>query len=522
MEKSLSGSNVWDSRGLWNPWHVLRVKVNENSIPVDLRKNKRLGKGGMSVLQQSAIIKPLLLEWWEKGNWCPYDSDEIDFKHCNLPPHRITNKTSVRMVLKNCDEKYQVFLFYAVQNPRKGVVTASIMGVITREEIRNNKELVRISNLHRTREIGAEEFRQKMREIYVACEKDKVETAREVNLKRCIFPFPLKRRLLAISKKEKITLDEVYTRMVKFVSAMGWDEKVNDDQTWDEWRPPSRPKWFTCKPIWSKHEFTSRHQHLRRMSEYIDIAGYLVGGIAAATNPEYAKMRHLAERRRLEFFFTKCFDTEESVRCLIKENGMEELLDKEIDKKTLEEYKRRNPIERKVSTKIISMTPLFKSDNSTTNPSSTFLQKIIETEKEQEENISTALPKYYGVLHVTDCPPSILEDGASLIRGNVKIFYNDVKEVILYWMEIDQIYTNATVRLNPSSYQHSHLHAFADDAIITKKAMQKRAKKTKGGRMHGVNLSIQSGETGKYGNLDIDIEELLELSPPCITQMLKA
>lgn len=523
LERSTSESNVWDSSGAWNPWHVLRVKVEEGSIPEDSskKKKKRLGKGGLSVSQQTTIIRPVLLKWWGDGGWCPFDVDEMDFRHCNIPPHRISDNTSVRVILNTCDQKHQAFLFYAIGNPRKGVVTATIMGAITREEIKKNNEAVRISALHRIRELGAEEFRQQMREIYATNDNEKAHASKRIDLKRCIFPFPLKRRLLRISKKERITLDEVYARMVKFVSAVGWNDTVNDDQMWDGWRPQPRPKWFTCDTTWSRHEFASRHRDLKGMSEYVNIAGYLFGGVAAAVNFDYAEMRHRAERRRLEFFFVKWYSTEESVRFLIKENGMEELLNKEIDEKALEEYKRRNLVKHKELLKITGMADLKKPKNSASNQVSVLLQKIEESEREKEGSISTALPTSYGLLHFNECPPFILQDGASLNRGKVMIFYNEVKDVILYWMEKDQIYANGTVRSNLAFYQRSHLMAFAHDAEITAKDIEERIKTTVGGGMHRVNLSIKSNNAKECGSLDINIEELLEFSPPCIKGMLK-
>lgn len=520
---SSAGTNVWTSGGSYNPWDILRLNIEEDGVPVDKGKRNNVGKGGLTIRQQKQIAEPYLQKWWINGEgWSPFNIENVEFKNCRLDLYIIRATTEVRVKLKKNDEEKEAFLFYSIRNPRKGTLTVNIFGIVTKKEIEQNDRKVRIAELHRSHVLGAEEFRQKMKKVYENNDISNAEMVKLQNLKRYAFLFPL-RRSLTFTEKCGITAKQIESRMVNFVASAGWNETVDSIQAVSGWKPSKKPTWSTGDGLWSKDEFAPRHIELQGIGEYTDVASYLLGGIAAAIDLDYAELRKRAEKQRLKLFFSKWYNTENSIQYLLRKNGMIHLLGEPVNDDALKEYRKRNLVKQQPSVVLSTMNEMTScAINNKNTISSSMLQKLeAEKKKAEENNSKLVLPEYYGLMHFTECPPSLLECGASLVRGKVMVFFNEIEEVILHLMELDQIFSNGKVRLNEQIYGSSPIFAFAKDALILAKIKQEISKTKIGGNIFNVSISSSSADnSGKCGNLDIDVEDLLKISPLCVTNMI--
>ena len=518
-------TEVWSSSGAWNPWDILYVKYDHKALVKDPSSNDKISKHGVTKTQQKDLATNALGRWWKEGGMSLYDSDNTNFMVCNINSSMIKPTTSIRIRLSVRNLEYEAFLFYSVSNPRPGIISVIIMGARTRKEAVEANGVVVLGDLHRTRELGMKEFRQRMTEIYEKCEKDKQLLIRKREQQRYLFYFPLKRCLLGMSDEDrKCSIDDIYTYMVEFVASEGRDTNNGE---WGGWRSKRAPEWTRdledyaltdpdfSNIMWTKDEYASNHQLLQGMKEGSIITSYMFSGIGAAVDKEYAELRERSIRRQMGYYFSRQFDTEESIMMLLELNEMEDLLVLDVTDEALNEYKRRNPIKYSTNDADVGNGASSSIKDGTLDNHLSSLNKLREVKKVNRIIEESILPKKYGLIHFTKCPPSIIENGCGISKGHVMLFYDEIEQLVLYWMECDQIETNGLVKSNLKFYEESLIFSFISDALITAKEMTIRDAVVVGGAI--TTTSITADPTSKkMGELNIDMEDLLEFMPPCM------
>jgi len=498
------------------PWHTLKVACRDPP-----EKGKKL-----SYKQQKKAAVSALEKWWDEGRrGAAVETEYMEFVWCNLPPARITKRSGVKLKLEKYEETKQAFLFYSTANPSEGVVTIKLMGVVSREDVKKNNNLVRLCELARERDYGAAQYRAYMQELRDQANKKKAQQMELKMIRNWCFMFPLKTVLETVGRGKMITTDELHARMVKFVTEIGWQNDVAESKSaklgWEGYRLPTGTDLYKIETKWRGKEYAGRHKELRGMPHRIDVAGYLLGGVAAAVDRAYYDFRMRAEQRRLDFLFTMRFTKEPEIRELLSFNNMTHLLGEKITEVAAREFEKRywtKAQQEQYSTRN------NENKTSTEDEPRHLASSILATleKKVAEAEMPPEAPRYFGTVHVTDCPPGILEKGALVRKGMVMVFYNEIRPCLDHWMETDQVYVNGLVRANLKRFQKGNVLAFATDTIMAVADKQEYAKHNVGGGKKYVSLFGKNDDGGTCIPLDIEIEELLEMSPPCITNMLNS
>jgi len=146
----------------------------------------------------------------------------------------------------------------------------------------------------------------------------------------------------------------------------------------------------------------------------------------------------------------------------------------------------------------------------------------VRDEVRKGEEIGLADPTVFGWLHFGKIPVSMLEDGARLHKGKIRVFYSDIERILLHMMGQDQVYFNGVARDNPGFADPLAIKVISRTASeIARKQKESRGRLGGGMFSHQMRLNGREGDDslGK-GTLSIPIEDLLDILPPCMERML--
>lgn len=415
-------------------------------------------------------------EWWEGAPRVFYSAKSIEFIFLGTVTDKrlqAAAKTTRFKVEPLGDGEGQLYCLYFVRKKSSKSESSQVLvlGLIEADQLRKHGYTVSAKLLSKDRALGWGRF-EGMKERRL---RRFEAMARDTRAGLRLFTFPVRCTAgpTLHCARARVTRDAVVRRCVQFVAETAYDLTLSDEAIMERWTAEALPAGDSV-PSDGLHPLV-----LQRPDQSALLAAYFVGAATAAVSPdsEYTRARRRAEQLYVKWLIQHggYHADEEHAIWLLERNGWQGLLTECADLDDQRVFRALHPGK---------PTPLFA-----------------------------------GWLPFHMCPEEFFDyaaQGRRISRGFIRWYYADIEQVVVRVMELDHEYFQSTARVALRQDLHPLVRDIPRMMEDEMKALCARQQKSYTERTGGGGGGKSSGAQ----DWDLPIEELIDISPPCIRNML--